>query len=625
MKPFCLTLLAATSIAAGTLLASPAVLAKDPASQGQDDNTGNDKAGQNKDRRKGGRPQAGGGGQPQGGPPQGSRVQGGKQMQGDRGSPRGAPRDTSAGGGSKAGGGNATGGGGIPGRGTRNANTPGVQKPVDNRKAVETQGRTPPGTKAINKPVTTDSQRPGIFSKKKLQADDASTKPQNPRKTQHGQQPGGDGKSAGTRNDGDRRGHAPRLGEKGSNPVINAPAANKPVVPPVTGGRTFDRKGGAPGLAPVQAAPTNGRPPQSADRGGRGRMDDIKRGRKETKIDGGKNIVIREPDNRTIIKQNNKLIIQHDDAARIRRVAPNARFERGKSGSTIAVVDRPGGVKIYSESDANGQLIRRYRRDANGRDTVIIDNRGRGRGKRRNHIGKDIAIGAGIGIGIAAGAAILNSVVDVPPPRVRIPRDKYIVEYDDASEDDVYEALSAPPVDDINDHYTLDQIRATPGLRERMRRVDLDDITFETGSWEVDPSQYRKLDRIARAMSRVVSRNPNEVFMIEGYTDAVGSREDNLSLSDRRAESVAEVLSEQFQVPFENLTTQGYGEDYLKVDTDGPERLNRRVAVRRITPLLSSNSAAPPRDGEPDSGPGPDDDEGPDQGSPDDDGPPGRD
>ena len=61
----------------------------------------------------------------------------------------------------------------------------------------------------------------------------------------------------------------------------------------------------------------------------------------------------------------------------------------------------------------------------------------------------------------------------------------------------------------------------------------------------------------------------------------------NLSLSDRRAESVALVLTEQFGVPAENLTTQGCGEQYPKVPTQGPERANRRVTVRRITPLLT--------------------------------------
>jgi outer membrane protein OmpA-like peptidoglycan-associated protein len=35
---------------------------------------------------------------------------------------------------------------------------------------------------------------------------------------------------------------------------------------------------------------------------------------------------------------------------------------------------------------------------------------------------------------------------------------------------------------------------------------------------------------------------------IEGHTDAVGSEVDNLSLSDRRAESVALVFSQQFGV-----------------------------------------------------------------------------
>ena len=68
-----------------------------------------------------------------------------------------------------------------------------------------------------------------------------------------------------------------------------------------------------------------------------------------------------------------------------------------------------------------------------------------------------------------------------------------------------------------------------------MRRIDLDTITFEFGPWEVTPDQYHKLERMARAMLRVLERNPDEVFLIEGHTDAVGSDVDNLSLSDRRA------------------------------------------------------------------------------------------
>src|SRR5262249_26107698 len=62
---------------------------------------------------------------------------------------------------------------------------------------------------------------------------------------------------------------------------------------------------------------------------------------------------------------------------------------------------------------------------------------------------------------------------------------------------------------------------------------------------------------------------------------------DNLSLSDRRAEAVAGILSDTFGVPPENLVTQGDGKQFLKIDTQTAERLNRRGAIRRIPPLMS--------------------------------------
>jgi outer membrane protein OmpA-like peptidoglycan-associated protein len=124
----------------------------------------------------------------------------------------------------------------------------------------------------------------------------------------------------------------------------------------------------------------------------------------------------------------------------------------------------------------------------------------------------------------------------------------------------------------------------------RMPRIDLD-LNFDTGSWQLTPDQFDKLAGIARGLNRAIERNPREVFLIEGHTDAVGTDEDNLSLSDRRAESVAVALTQEFGVPPENLITQGYGEQELKVPTTGPSRENRRVAVRRITPLIDRTAA----------------------------------
>jgi outer membrane protein OmpA-like peptidoglycan-associated protein len=161
------------------------------------------------------------------------------------------------------------------------------------------------------------------------------------------------------------------------------------------------------------------------------------------------------------------------------------------------------------------------------------------------------------------------------------------VEYSGASEDEIYDTLVAPPVEPLRRNYSLDQVKYTQHLRQYMRRIDLDEINFEFGSWELDQAAYQSLERVAHAMERVITRKPNEIFLIEGHTDAVGSEEDNLTLSDRRAEAVAVALTETFGLASENLTTQGYGEQYLKLNTEQPERINRRVAIRRITPLIS--------------------------------------
>ena len=287
--------------------------------------------------------------------------------------------------------------------------------------------------------------------------------------------------------------------------------------------------------------------------------------------------MINEVDNRVIIQQNNTTIIRHDENQRFIGNATNVVSNRRADGITQTVIDRPGGVRLYNEVDDSGRLVRRYRRDERGREIDIIDNR---------HFYRNLAVGVGIGVVVGAVALSLRE------PEIRIPREKYIVDDERASDDDVFEALAAPPVDRLERAYSLDEIRYSHPLRDHMRRLDLDAVTFETGSWEVGSGQFPKLERVAKIMRRIIDRNPREVFMIEGHTDAVGSDVDNLTLSDRRAQAVAEIIAGVFNVPPENMVTQGYGEQFLKVPTQEAERLNRRVAVRRITPLLGEPKEA---------------------------------
>jgi outer membrane protein OmpA-like peptidoglycan-associated protein len=330
---------------------------------------------------------------------------------------------------------------------------------------------------------------------------------------------------------------------------------------------------GTPAIAPSALQPpppSSGSPAAQAQRAfipppaqdNARRLDDVRGARREVRE--GDRLLIEEP-GRVIIQEGGQTIIRHNDADRFRWQAQNVHIDR-RGTETITVFDRADGSRIYSVNDENGRLLRRYRRLPDGREIIIIDNRYSGPPRP------------------------LGYFVELPPPVIHIPRERYIVDAQYARPDDIYYALWAGPVDYIDRPYTLDEIRYSVSLRERMPRVDLDTVTFDTGSWEITPDQIDRLAVIADGMNRAIAANPSEVFLIEGHTDAVGSDIDNLSLSDRRAESVALVLSQQFGVPPENLTTQGYGAHYLKIPSPGPERANRRVTVRRITPLLTGQS-----------------------------------
>jgi OmpA-OmpF porin, OOP family len=306
--------------------------------------------------------------------------------------------------------------------------------------------------------------------------------------------------------------------------------------------------------------------PGAAPQGPR-RLEDFRGQRQETDQGGRK--VFTEPGRVIVVDPTGQSFIRHNEEDRFRFGARDIRTER-IGGETRTVVIRPDGSEIINVVGGDGQLVRRIRRDREGREIIIIDNSYRDP------------------------RAVGGFYVDLPPPIIRIPFNRYIVEADVAAPELIYETLEAPPVDRIDRRYSLDEIRYSPTVRQLMPSIDLNTINFETGSWEIPPDQAARMQVIADGLNRAIARNPREVFLIEGHTDAVGNPVDNLSLSDRRAEAAAELITQQFGVPAENLTSQGYGAQYLKEQTDGPSRINRRVTVRRITPLLNGGVASLP-------------------------------
>jgi len=323
--------------------------------------------------------------------------------------------------------------------------------------------------------------------------------------------------------------------------------------------------------APIPAAPppaqaltpvAPGTTPQGPQR-----LDDFRSARRENQ-EGGRT-VITEPGRIIVRDPSGQSFVRHNEVERFRYGARDIQTQQ-VGGETRTIVVRPDGTRIITVTGRDGQLLRRIRRDERGREIIIIDNSYRDP------------------------RAVGGFYVDLPPPVIGIPYNRYIVEAEDAPPDLIYDTMLAPPVERIARRYSLDEIRYSPSVRQLMPSIDLNSINFETGSWEIPPDQAAKLQVIADGLNRAIARNPREVFLIEGHTDAVGNDVDNLSLSDRRAESAAELLTQQFQVPAENLTSQGYGAQYLKEQTDGPSRINRRVTIRRITPLLNGGTASLP-------------------------------
>ena len=195
------------------------------------------------------------------------------------------------------------------------------------------------------------------------------------------------------------------------------------------------------------------------------------------------------------------------------------------------------------------------------------------RDRRRGRMG-DPAFGLGLAVGAIASAVILAR------PTIAVA---------EAYDEELEEWMIAPPLVRTEHRYRVEDFRTQPRLRYAVPGIEVDTVRFGFGESFLREEEVPKLDRIGEIMERIVARNPDEVFLIEGHTDAVGSDAANLALSLQRAEAVREALTEYYVIEPRNLEVVGHGERYLRIPTDRAEPENRRVTLRRITPLLAGN------------------------------------
>jgi outer membrane protein OmpA-like peptidoglycan-associated protein len=106
--------------------------------------------------------------------------------------------------------------------------------------------------------------------------------------------------------------------------------------------------------------------------------------------------------------------------------------------------------------------------------------------------------------------------------------------------------------------------------------VNMSDVLFDTGKHSLRPGAREKLARVAG----IISAYPGLRLEVEGHTDSVGGDDYNQQLSEQRASSVRDYLT-QAGIPMNSVTAKGFGKT-LPVASNGTtagRQQNRRVEL----------------------------------------------
>jgi OmpA-OmpF porin, OOP family len=173
----------------------------------------------------------------------------------------------------------------------------------------------------------------------------------------------------------------------------------------------------------------------------------------------------------------------------------------------------------------------------------VIANNVQGSNSPKSRVITGTLIGTGVGavVGLVAGHFICDPVIQPPPPPPPPP--------------------TPPPPS------------PPPPAKEKLV---LRGVHFDFDKYDIRPGDAAVLDEAATTLRA----NPNVIVQVNGYTDAIGSVDYNLRLSQRRAEAVADYLERQ-GVSRSVLITQGFGKTNFVATNDTPEgrAQNRRVEL----------------------------------------------
>ena len=180
-------------------------------------------------------------------------------------------------------------------------------------------------------------------------------------------------------------------------------------------------------------------------------------------LNNGDQVVSNSGDRVVVKSDNGDLRVLKDDDTLLRRPGSKIRTETFFDGSTRTTLNRDDGSVITTIRDASGRVLRRARMDANGRETLLID---------------DLAPVERV------------EISTLPPPGPAM-----VISTSDGGQS-LSEALAAIKARDNTRAYSLRQIREYREIRALAPTIDVENITFRSGSAAIDASEAEKLAQL---------------------------------------------------------------------------------------------------------------------------------
>ncbi|MCO5258525.1 MAG: OmpA family protein [Crocinitomicaceae bacterium] len=112
----------------------------------------------------------------------------------------------------------------------------------------------------------------------------------------------------------------------------------------------------------------------------------------------------------------------------------------------------------------------------------------------------------------------------------------------------------------VNNVLSIDLTKIEVGKTDLNDVVDIAPIYFDLNKWDIRPDAAKELNKIVAIMKE----NPGMVIELGSHTDSRGSKQYNITLSDKRAKSSASYIISQ-GIAKDRIYGKGYGANKLKI------------------------------------------------------------